>query len=286
MNNQNKKGNRNAQQIRQKKISQRARIPERPKENLRLIIIILLLFILFAGGVWFAFNIRTPSNQQLMIPNQADKMEVIGVIRTSGLSEEEKQKFELKSVEYQITDFGDYQKAPPKDQVIGYYLLSDIVNDELLGKCVRVVGIVPQEWKNKNKSDPYFHLVLNITNIDRVENSTCNPYPQTPPVADNTQEKLLLQGTVVHGKRPAPDIGYDYQLILSEPFIDKSSSTGFPRKVSSVDITPSTNSIWNELEDNINKEITVEGYMVWGYAESRYLNVTNVERSSVTEAVK
>ncbi len=203
---------------------------------------------------------------------------VIGVIRTSGLSEEEKQKFGLTTVNYQITDFGDYQKAYQEGQVMGYYLLSNTVNDELLGKCVRVAGTIPEEWKNKNKDDSYNHLVLNIASIEKIDNSTCNPYSQTPPaIVDNTQEKLSLRGTIIHGNRPSPDIGYDYQLRLAEPFIDQNSSAGSPQEVSLVDAVPNDNSIWKELENNINKAINVEGYMVWGYAESKYFQITSVK---------
>ena len=63
------------------------------------------------------------------------------------------------------------------------------------------------------------------------------------------------------------------------------SAAGSPQKVSLVDVTPTTNSLWNELENNLNKEVTVEGYMVWGYAESRYLSVISVSNSNVTKAI-
>jgi len=283
MENQNNTGAQNTQQVGQNPVSQPISLPEKPKVNYWMISTVLLLIILLASGAWFVLNTknRTSLNQQPGTSSQANETVATGVLRTSGLSEEEKQKFGLATVNYQITDF----KASQEGQVTGYYLLSNAISDELLGKCVRVAGMIPQEWKSKNKGDSYNRLALNIANIEKIDNSSCNPYSQIPPTVDNTQEKLVLRGTAIHGKRPSPDIGYDYQLKLVEPFVDKFSSAGSPQKVNLVDISPSTDSIWIELENNINKEINVEGYMVWGYAESRFLSVINVSRSSFTEAI-
>lgn len=249
------------------------------KVNYWMVSTFLLLIILLTSGVWFVLNIKNRifSDQQPAVPDQTNETVVTGVLRTSGLSEEEKQQFALTTAAYQITDFGDYQKTSQQGQTMGYYLLSTTITDELLGKCVRVAGMIPLEWKSKNKSDSYNRLALNIANIEKIDNASCNPYSQTPPTIDNTQEKLVLRGTIVHGKRPAPDIGYDYQLKLVEPFIDKFSSVGATQEVSEVYIAPTTNSLWTELENNIDKEVTVEGYMAWGYAESRYLEIISIK---------
>lgn len=267
--------NQNVQQMGQSHISQPVQSQGKPKLNYWMISTILFLIILMIGGAWFVLNARnkTSSNQKPVVSNKTNETIVAGVLRTSGLSEEEKQKFGLTTVNYQITDFGDYQKAYQEGQVRGYYLLSNTVSDELLGKCVRITGSIPEEWENNNKAEPYDRLALSVTNVEKIDNPNCNPYAQTQPTIDNTQEKLVLRGTVVHAKRPAPDIGYDYQLKLTEPFIDKFSSAGSP---SLVDIVPTTNSLWYELENNINKEVTAEGYMVWGYAESRFLQIGSI----------
>lgn len=284
MENQINVDDQNTQQIGQNAANQPVQSPEKPKLNYWIISTFLLLIILLSGGVWLILNTRskTSSYQQSIAPTKANETVVTGVFRTSGLSEEEKQKFGLTTVNYQITDFGDYQKVYQEEQVMGYYLLSNNVSDELLGKCIRVAGSIPEEWKNKNKADAYDRLALNVTNVDKIDNSNCNPYAQTQPNIDNTQEKLVLRGEVVRAKRPAPDIGYDYQLKLTEPFIDKFSSAGSPQKVSLIDISSTTNNLWNELENNINKEISVEGYMAWGYAESRYLQIVDIQNDLVS----
>jgi len=277
MENQINVGGKNIQHTEQNPIHQPVQVSEKPKFNYWMVSTILLLIILIMGGAWFFLNTQNKCSlsQPSETSGQTKGLVVIGVLRTSGLSEEEKQKLSL-TTDYQITDF----KIPQEEQAGGYYLLSNMVNDELLGRCVRVAGMVPSEWKSKDNSDSYNRLALNVTNIEKIDNSSCNPYSQTFPIADDTQEKLTLQGTVVRGKRPSPDIGYDYQLKLTEPFIDKFSSAGSLQKVSIVDIMPSSDNIWNVLEYNINKEINVEGYMVWGYAESRFLTVTSVSAST------
>ena len=257
---------------------------------LPLILVVVVFVVVVGAGAYYLGTQRnqatsqytqnqqtTPIQSLQPTTEQTNQTVTTGVIRTSGLSDEEKQKFGLTAASYQITDFGDYQKAYREEQIMGYYLFSNNLNEKLLGKCVRVTGVIPDEWRNKNKADTYNRSVLNVAKIEKIDNSNCNPYAQTQPAIDNTQEKLVLRGTVVHAKRPAPDIGYDYQLKLAEPFVDKFSSAGSPQKVSLIDITPTTNSLWNELGNNINKEIIVEGYMVWGYAESRYLQISAIK---------
>lgn len=283
MENQINVGDQNAQQIGQNSSSQPIQTPEKPKINYWVISTVFLFILLMAGSGWFVLNSKNKSSSQQPPTNiQTNQTVVTGVIRTSGLSDEEKQKYGLTAVNFQVTDFGDYQKAYQDGQIMGYFLISNSIGDELLGKCVRVTGSIPEEWKNKNKADVYNRSTLNVTNMEKVSNTNCAPYTQTQPVIDNTQEKLVLRGTVAHSKRPAPDIGYDYQIRLSEPFVDKYSSAGSPQKVSLVDVTPTTNDLWNELENNIDKEVTVEGYMVWGYAESRFLQIIAVNNRAPT----
>ena len=286
MENQVNVNGQNVHQIGQNPVSRLLRIPEKPKINYWIISTLLLIVILFVGVSWFVLNsknIISPKKRPVSV--QTDQIVVTGVIRTSGLSDEEKQKFGLTAVDYQITDFRDYSKAYQAGQIMGYFLLSNniTITDELLGKCVSVEGTIPEEWKNKNKADIYNRIVLNIVILERTDSSNCNPYSQVQLSTDGTQEKLILRGIIVHAKRPVPDIGYDYQLKLTEPFVDKFSSYGSPQKVSLVEVSPTTNSLWTELEDNIDKEITVEGYMAWGYAESRYLQIISVKGTGNSE---
>jgi len=281
MENQINVGIQNTPQIGQNHVDQQpTQIPEKPKINYWMISIVILFIVLLAGGNWFLLNSKKKiSSQQPPISIQANQTVITGVVRTTGLSYGEKQKFGLTAANYQITDFVNYQKNYKENQIMGYFLLSNNTNDNLLGKCVRVTGIIPENWKNKNKANIYNRSILNVDNMKKIDNSNCNPYGQAHFTIDNTQEKLTLRGSVDHSKRPSPDIGYDYQLKLSEPFVDKFSSADSPQKVSLIDVTPNTNNLWTKLENNINKNITVEGYMVWGYAESRYLQIITIKEA-------
>lgn len=281
-------GVQNTPQFDQNPVHYPSQSPVKSKINLWIISTVILLVILLISGANFVFNRqKTPTlpDQLPIASDQVNQTVGRGVFRTSGLSEEEKQKFGLIKVNYQITDFGDDQKGDQAGQIRGYFLQTEMLNDELLGKCVQVTGVIPNEWKNKNKADTYNRSVLTVSNVEKIDNSNCLPYPQTPAAIDSSQENLVLRGTPVHAKRPAPDIGYDYQLKLTKPFIDKFSSSGSPQEVNLVDMTPATNYIWMEIENNLNQEVDVEGNMVWGYAESRFLSVTSLTSINVTKAI-
>lgn len=237
-------------------------------------------------GAWIVFkpNVKnnTLTNQRKTPLRDPNEVAVTGVIRTGGLSEEEKQKLELSSIQFQITDF--VQNGQQSD-IYGYYLKSDNKEIEgLLGKCVKISGVIPNEWRNKdiggmdNIPYTYSRVVLVPNKVERVDFLNCSPYSYRLPVdiTDN-QQKLSIRGVVSYGVRPAPDISYDYQLKPSEPFFDELDSQGRPSSVRFIDIIPGINSAWIELENNIGKEVTVEGYMVWGYSESRYLEIISVK---------
>jgi hypothetical protein len=247
--------------------------PEKPQYIYRVFFAFLILVFFIFGIGWYFVNAKI-SNPETV---------VTGVFRTSGLSEDEKRKFGLNSVKYQVTDFSDSKKAYQEGEVVGYYLLSGGGNDELLGKCIRVTGSVPQEWKTKNNIETYNRIAIRVKKIEKIDDITCSPYGKTQPRVDDTQEKLIIRGIVTHTNRLAPDMGYDYQLNPTGTFVDEFSAAGSPQKVSFVYITPTTDHIWNAVENTINKEVAVEGYMEWGYAESRYLQITDVRDSSTTE---
>lgn len=171
-------------------INQNTQILKKPKINYWMVSNILLFFVIAAGGSLFILNIRSKiSSQQRPLKIQANQTVVMGVVRLSGLSNEEKQQLGLTTVNYQVTDFGKVYQA---GQVAGYFLLTNSVNDELLGKCVRVTGSIPEEWKNKNKDKVYNRLVLNVANIEKIDSSNCNPHSQSQLPINNTQEKLTL----------------------------------------------------------------------------------------------
>jgi len=204
----------------------------------------------------------TPKDGTTMI-----EKEIVGVLRSSGLIKEEKQKLGLAAVNYQVTDFNTNQ--PP----YGYFLLSDELNDEMLGKCVKAGGVIYNGWKK----DPLYYLsnfsVLEVKKIEKLGNNNCAPYESFVKIFPNAGEKVSLSGVLMRQERPAPDIGYDYQLKLLKPFIDVVDES---REINVMQVVPATNDIWLKFEKNINKEVGLEGYVEWGYAESRHFRTSNI----------
>ena len=237
----------------------------------KIIILIIAACSILGASSWFIWSMR--KNQVI----------ITGVIRTSGLLDEEKQTRELTFTNYQVTGFGDYDRAYQEEQIKGYYLVSDNMKDDLMGKCTRITGSVPEEWKNKDKiREAYGRSVLSVKSIKTIDYSNCNPYPDSLrqwPQQGNNLAKLILQGIVVRGARPAPDIGYDYLLKLSESFEKLSPNVeNFPDKTGMIDIIPTINDQWIFLENNIGREISLEGYLEWGYAESQYFSIINIKK--------
>jgi hypothetical protein len=212
--------------------------------------------------------------QPTIAPTGIVQMTITGVIRTSGLSEDEKQKFGLSNVTYQFTDFNKNDKQ----NLYGYYLISnDKTIEAFLGKCVQITGAEPSEWKNKDKADSYLRTAIILSTISLIDTTECSPYSTTPTENVAGAEKMTLRGMVTDSNRPAPDIFYDYQIKLSKPFLDKDNSSGSPQQVSLVVTVPDTNIVWVELMNNINHEIELQGYMEWGYAESKYFRITSIK---------
>lgn len=248
----------------------------------KILLFAVLGLVVLSGLIFIGIQIgkrQTPNQQSVTVqptiaPSRIDQTTIIGVIRTSGLSVEEKQKLGLSGVSYQLTDFNKNNKQ----DLYGYYLISsDKIIETLLGKCVQMIGTEPTEWKNKNKGDAYLRTAFILNNISPVDNSKCSPYSVTSTENVTGAEKLTLRGIVSNSNRPAPDINYDYQVKLSKPFLDKDSSSGSPQQVSRVDAIPDTNDVWTQLTNNINREVEIQGYIEWGYSESKYFRITSVK---------
>ena len=209
-----------------------------------------------------------------------DKVIVTGVIRTTGLSSEEKKKLDLELSNFQITDFG---KATFDQKTHGYFLESDdLFSKNYLGKCVKIEGRLVPGWEEltqnseKNSQFTYGNLAIIPENIIPVEMIKCDPYEERIQGEKNL-DLATFSGTLKHRVRPAPDIGYDYLLFLNEEYLDTSSSTGSPELLEQIDITPFSNNIWIEIQEKIDQKVTLEGYYLWGYAESKYMEVHSVK---------
>ncbi|MDP3973717.1 MAG: hypothetical protein Q8P92_02695 [Candidatus Daviesbacteria bacterium] len=266
------------------KLNQRGSVP--------ILIGMIILLIVVTGGAYYLGTLReklplqnpvvSSQNPQPTPVPSTPSIKVTGVLRNSGLTKDEKVTLNLNSSNYQITDFGI---ASDNSKIMGYFLETD--NSEyrdLEGKCVEITGSIKQSWEDLinnqfeiNNKYTYQRSTMIPQSINQLSNSACNPYSGNRTVSDSEiGNKRVLKGTVAGTQRPAPDIGYDYQLNLATPLNEEWGSTGGPVKVDKIDISPLNNSVWNILEDKMGTIVTVTGYKTWGYAESQYLLIIDV----------
>ncbi len=240
---------------------------------------VVLLAVMVVIGVYIGRSKLIPSEMTQNSPTKYisnvsnDQIEVTGIIRTSGLNDEEKQDLGLPAVHYQVTDLNTAEL-----EIQGFYLLAErLAIDDYLGSCVRVAGTEPSEWKNQIRPNAYQRSVLIVDTIESLDSSNCNPYP-TILEPDGSAKQMAFRGTVTLSTRPAPDIGYDYQLALSQPFLDEDNASGLPQQVTLYGAVPNSDAVWKDLSENLDREVELQGYLLWGYAESKYFRVTSVTR--------
>ncbi|MBM3231498.1 ZIP family metal transporter [Candidatus Peregrinibacteria bacterium] len=83
-------------------------------------------------------------------------------------------------------------------------------------------------------------------------------------------EIRVFSGVIAPMERPAPDIEYDYKLLLDEPYHDpldaygRESTPEFPLISEEGDI---------DFKEHLGERVSVVGVLEWGYAESRVIGV-------------
>lgn len=215
-------------------------------------------------------------------------LSLIGLVWTSGLMQEEEVVLGISS-NYQIV-----KPLPPKPQqgwsenTDGMYLINNGFDfSNYLGKCVSVSGKINSGWEslenNKyeiNEKWTYNRSAMVVNKIDVTDFNNCIVSHDRAVKDKKTLEGLdykVAKGVLEFGKRPAPDISYDFIIILDEPFIDEQSASGKPILTKQLDISPGNDEIFMRIIDNIGKKAEISGYMEWGYAESRFLRVDNLQ---------
>lgn len=229
-----------------------------------------LIIILILGSVSFIKRMR-----------QEKSLTIIGVMRASRLLPEEKTKLGLLESSFQVTDWPI--KKPSNSQVYGYFLeASDPKFETYLGKCVEVKGKIKRGWKNVNKNKfninkqyTYQRSAIIPESVVERESSTCDPY-SVKATSAKTSLKKTYSGKLARENSGAPDTGYNYKLIFDKPINETWGSTG-SQETSDIPLVPSNNPVWLGFEGNIGKRVTVVGHKTWGYAESEYLLVTQID---------
>jgi len=240
----------------------------------------IIILLLISGLIAFYFltkednrvkPTKLTTNKQIPVSN-ADT--IIGIIRTTGLTDEDRKRAGLNFGEYQITDFNQ-TISNQENKILGYYLeANDPQYKILLGKCVKAKGVT----KILADNQLYERVVFTPSKIEKNNSTICGSYDSAITEENiNTLEKQSFTGTLRRFSRPAPEISYDYELAFDQPFTDEDNASGLPQEIKSIIIVPKNNQVWKKIEDKMDKKATVYGYMLSGFAESEYFEVEDLD---------
>jgi len=244
------------------------------------ILAIIVLIAVVIGETWYISNLRniiklSPS-KQTNAPNLENLISIKGVVRTAGLSGEEKEKVGLSDVNFQITNIEDSTQY----ETNGYFLKKDNL-ERLVGKCVQIIGTIPNEWSDEKIKESYdfrrfvfeYHRIALIpTKIVELNYSSCQPYHDL-----DTEGNTQLQGTIVRNQRGSPFIDNDYEIRLVKPTLSVLGFENIPQDFKLI-IKPAKNSVWPNIESQIGKETIIVGYV----NKSGYAKGDNLGHFSVT----
>jgi hypothetical protein len=269
--------------------------------NKNKLLLFLLIIVLFFGIVTVFLIKPIPSNNKeeisevfknnSSIENNTDKtndskekpsmLKITGIVRVAGLSSDENTNLGLFSYPYQITDLNKPIKYA-NDTFDGFYVNDTLHIKNLIGKCIEasITTLANEDaFTTKERtvhgSYTYNRLVGDIDSVKQIDFSECTHYNTVKEKPANPES--TYKGTIVRFIRPASDIDYDYQIKLENPIMDNSNASGLTQTVSAYIITPGNTSTWEKIENNIDKEVTLKGFINWGYAESTFINVTSIE---------
>lgn len=215
-----------------------------------------------------------------------NQITLIGVLRTSGVSDHMAAGWSISKPTYQITSLTTKFSYSNIEFDGAYLVNSDVPLEKYLGRCVQLKAGVQELSKSFINGDylvngeyTYKNLLLYPIKVQPLLFLFCKPYNNKLSSEDieKDPQRLLVTGTMGRLTRDTPDIGYDYEIILDIPYIDPLSSAGPSKQKNSILVVPATNSIWEKIERNIGKRVTLDGHMSWGYAESRFLLVRTLE---------
>lgn len=91
----------------------------------------------------------------------------------------------------------------------------------------------------------------------------------------NAGQTYSLSGMLERLDPPAPDdIGYEYALRLDRPVLDPNQASGNPITYRYVAVPAQDSNV--DLSTHVGERVTIEGEIIWGYAESRVLSAQSV----------
>lgn len=216
-----------------------------------------------------------------------DTVSLIGAVWTSGLLDEEKEMLGIDPGYQIVKPLKPTPKGNQSEKISSAYLLSNSVElFNYLGRCVSITGKIVNGWENLEENNYIINgkwtygrsaLVVNDVSIIDVNNCVYDFDWINGRVDGQEYEKFV--GQIGFAERPAPDISYDFEIILPKPYEDDRNATGRAIWRDALDISPGTDEILVQLLENIGKDVEIYGYWEWGYAESRFFMVTAIYAS-------
>ncbi len=200
------------------------------------------------------------------------KIKAKGILRYSGLGEYEKKyygfhtKYLLQSLKYK------------------FYLITEKDIEKFVGQCIEIEGELREGWKLDTKEFngqyTFEASAVDLNAIKSVKNTCCLntiTLKKENPIEDKPfGEFTILNGTIAYNTRPAPDIAYDYKIILEEP-IPNPHGEGAPT-IEAIPFIPQNKNLRriNQLIKNKTK-VKAKGYKQGGFAESIIFLCTKYE---------
>ncbi len=196
--------------------------------------------------------------------NMDGPTQITGLLQTSGLQPHEAKALGLPEGGYQLIS----QSA--------YFLKGSDTLAAFLGQCVTLSGQMQEDWQQEQRGGQttYNRGLFVAEEVHPQLYSYCH-YTDTLD-ARPQGNSIAYTGQVERMQRPAPDIAYDYQLRLQEPYRDQNHPVTPNKLVQTLPLVPGNFDVLSALETAVRqkRQLRIEGIQHQGYAESQAVWVT------------
>lgn len=225
----------------------------------------------------------SPESDESPTEYPIDQSKFIGVLREVDMLQDQAQRMQLQLPAYVVTTEAFTLASRPTARHL--YLKqtqvpADTSMEELAGKCVEVAGTLdPLSMEQDGMYNGEALLggfILVTPTISSVDMQNCDSVisKATRPVE---YETLELEGVVSRINRPAADIAYDYVITTTVPIPGASDMSGTGRPINSLVVMPSDFETYRSVEESLGEDVKVRGYLQWGYAESQFFTVEELD---------
>jgi len=193
---------------------------------------------------------------------------VSGLVYTTGITPEEKERLGLR--------YSAYQLLTDDDRSFFLEYKNESVLANLVGSCVRIEGTISPSGTFAPR-DGYGRRLYIPSRMTRLAPKDCGSIPSVALTPAAPEKTMNVSGTILRMTRPAPDIAYDYGMQLDTPYTDNENASGLPQRLLVLVIVPQNEDVRRVLQSKIGSPVTAVGYMAWGYAESRHFIILEVK---------